>query len=315
MVNSPSETAAPERRERPRAGADHAPVLGTANLNPFGDLVTLQHLSARLAKSLKTVFEGMMRRELRAWAEPLSVQRFADYRTERGNALAAWQPLAIGNAKGRAQLVLDGKFVLEMLDCFFGGDGEAPHPMPAEFTPAAETLIARLGESVVAPLDAAWEPLARIPFRAVAAANIALPADFAADEAVVVTRFGLAEGDHKPVFVDLLYPVSALKPHSVSLTAKVHDKPAEVEPEWRNGLTRAVMGVQLQVRSVLAEPVVPLSRLLELKAGDVIAIDLAPEVPVMVASRRLGTGLVGTSNGRAAVRLTSFEPISAEDFR
>lgn len=315
MVNSPSDVAAPERRERPRTGADHAPALGTANLNPFGDLITLQHLSARLAKSLKTVFEGMMRRELRSWAEPLSVQRFADYKAERGAGLAAWQPLAMGNAKSRAQLVLDGKFVLEMLDCFFGGDGEAPHPMPAEFTPAAETLIARLGQTIVAPLDAAWEPLARIPFRAVAGTNIAAPADLAADEPVVVTRFGLAEGDHKPVFVDLLYPVSALKPHSGPLTAKVHDKPAEIEPEWRSGLTRAVMGVPLQVRSVLAEPMIPLTQLLDLKAGDVIAIDLVPEVPVMVANRRLGTGLVGTSNGRAAVRLTSFEPITAEDFR
>jgi len=75
------------------------------------------------------------------------------------------------------------------------------------------------------------------------------------------------------------------------------------------------MGVPLQVRSVLAEPMIPLSRLIDLKAGDVIAIDLVPEVPVMVANRRLGTGLVGTSNGRAAVRLTSFEPISAEDFQ
>jgi len=315
MVNSPSEVTAPERRERPRAGADHAPVLGVANLNPFGDLVTLQHLSARLAKSLKGVFEGMMRRELRVWAEPLSVQRFSDYKAERGGALAAWQPLAMGNAKGRAQLVLDGKFVLEMLDCFFGGDGEAPHPMPTEFTPAADALIARLGQTIVAPLDAAWEPLVRIAFRAVAGTNIAAAADFGADEPVVVTRFGLAQGEHKPVFVDLLYPVSSLKPHTGSLTAKVHDKPAEVEPQWRSGLTRAVMGVPLHVRSVLAEPMIPLSRLLELKAGDIIAIDLGPEVPVMVASRRLGTGLVGTSNGRAAVRLTSFEPVSAEDFQ
>jgi flagellar motor switch protein FliM len=66
---------------------------------------------------------------------------------------------------------------------------------------------------------------------------------------------------------------------------------------------------------VLAEPMIPLSRLLELKAGDVIPIEFGAEVPVMVASRRLGTGLVGTANGRAAVRLVSFEPINAEDFK
>jgi len=315
MVNSPSEGAAPERRDRPRTSADHVAVLGSTSINPFGDLVTLQHLSARFAKSLKTAFEGIMRRDLRAWAEPLSVQRFADYKAERGGALAAWQPLAMGNAKGRAQIVLDGKHVLEMLDCFFGGDGDAPHPMPADFSPAAEAMIARFAQGLAAPLDAAWEPVARIAFRAVTDGNIAVPADFGADEPVVVTRFGLAEGEGKPVFVDLLYPVSALKPHTNSLTAKVHDKPVEVEPQWRSGLTRAVMGVPLQVRSVLAEPMIPLSRLLELRAGDIIAIDLASEVPVMVASRRLGTGTVGTSNGRAAVRLTSFEPINAEDFQ
>ena len=314
MVNDPSPNDASERRERPRASADHAPVLGASSLNPFGDLVTLQHLSARLAKSLKSVFEGLLRKELRSWAEPLSVQRYADYRAERGAGLCAWQALAMNPGKGRALIVLDGKFVLEMLDCFFGGDGEAPHPMPDEFSPAAYALVTRLAEAMSGPLDTAWEPLAKIGFRPGGAMTMTAP-DLGNDDPVVVTRFGLAEGEHKPVFVDLIYPVAALKPHTASLTAKVHDKPVEVEPQWRSGLTRAVMGVPLEVRSVLAETVVPLAMLLDLKPGDVIPIDFGAEVPVMVASRRLGTGLVGTSNGRAAVRLTSFEPISAEDFR
>ncbi|MEI9850219.1 MAG: flagellar motor switch protein FliM [Sphingomonas sp.] len=314
MVNAPSDTATPDRRERPRASAEHAPALGAASLNPFGDLVTLQHLSARLAKALKAVFEGVSRRELRCWAEPIAVQRFADYRIERGPGLAAWQPIAMGNARARALLVLDGKHVLEMLDCFFGGDGEALHPIPGEFTGAAEALIARITQSVIAPLDAAWEPVARIAFRALGEGAVGLvPAG--ADEPVVITRFGLAHGDHKPVHVDLLYPVSALKPHQASLTAKVHDKPAEVEPQWRSGLTRAVMAVRLPVRSVLAEPMIGLGRLLELRPGDVIPIEFGAEVPVMVASRRLGTGLVGTSNGRAAVRMTSLEPLNAEDLK
>jgi flagellar motor switch protein FliM len=314
MVNSPSLDAAPERRERPRISGDHAPVLGVANLNPFGDLVTLQHLSARLAKSMKEVFEGLLRRELRAWAEPLSVQRFCDYRTERGTELAAWQGFAMGAAKARAQLVLDSRFVLEALDCFFGGDGDAPATAPEEFTPAAEALVARLAQSLARPLDSAWDPVARITFRPVGEGGIAAPPALG-EEPVVVTRFGLAEGDRKPVFVDLLYPVSALKPHGASLTARVHGVAEEVEPQWRSGLTRAVMGVQLPVRSVLAEPVIPLGRLLDLKAGDVIPIEFGAEVPVMVASRRLGTGLVGTANGHAAVRLTSLEPINPEDFR
>jgi flagellar motor switch protein FliM len=315
MVNSPSPLGSAERRERPRASAEHAPALGTANLNPFGDLVTLQHLSARLAKSWKGVFEGLLRKDLRAWAEPLAVQRFADYKAERGAGLAAWQPLVMGNARARAQLVLDAGLVFEMLDAFFGGDGEAPQPLPQEFTPAAEALVGRIGQSAAGLLDKAWEPLSRIAFRAEGTANLAAAPELGSEDPVVVTRFGLAAGENRPHFFDLLYPVAALKPHGAALTVKVHGKPDEVEPEWRSGLTRAVMGVTLPVRSVLAEPVVPLGRLLELREGDVIPIDFGPEVPVMVARRRLGTGLVGTANGRAAVRLTSLEPINAEDFQ
>lgn len=311
MVNSPSEDSPTERRERPRAGAEHAPALGATPLNPFGDLVMLQHLCARLAKSMKHVFEGLSRKELRAWAEPLVVQRYADYRIERGTGLAAWQGLAIAPGRGRALLVLDGQFVMETLDAFFGGDGDAE--AITEFTPAAEAFVGRIAHSLVAPLATAWEPVTRIGFEPVREPSVATAPELGADEPVVVTRFGLAAGHAKPVFVDLLYPVSALKPHGASLTAKVHDATTEVEPQWRNALTRAAMTVPMQVRSVLAEPVIPLGRLLELKTGDVIPIDFGAEVPVMVANRRLGTGQVGTANGRAAVRLTSLEPLNPED--
>ena len=315
MVNAPSDIGMAERRERPRASAEHAPALGTANLNPFGDLVTLQHLCARLAKALKPVFDGICRADLRTWAEPLAVQRWADYRTERGHGLTAWQPLAMGNSRAHVHLAIDAKQLFEMLDAFFGGDGEAPNPLPAEFTPAGETLALRLAAAIAIPLEAAWEPLTRVAFRAVEGGNLAALPEFAGDDPMIVTRFGIALGDRKPAFVDVLYPVAALKPHGAALAVKVHGVPTEVEPEWRSGLTRAVMGVKFPVRSVLAEPMVSLGRLLELQTGDVIPIDFGAEVPVMVASRRLGTGLVGTANGRAAVRLTQLEPLSEEDFR
>src|SRR3546814_9000752 len=66
---------------------------------------------------------------------------------------------------------------------------------------------------------------------------------------LVVTRFGIAAGDGEHRRLDLVYPVAALKPHTLSLTGKVHTKSAEPEPEWRNGITRAVMTVKFPVRS------------------------------------------------------------------
>ena len=302
---SPTDPQA-ERRGRSRgdAAADHA-VLGQTKLNPYGDLNTLQHCSARLARGLRPIWEPLLRQEVRCWAEPLSVQRFADYRAERPDGLTAWLPLAMTPGNGSALLVLDGRFVLELLDLFFGGTGTVPHPLPTEFSPASEVMVARLGEMIAGPLAAAWEPLSRVAFAPVRLDNsVATLPDIDGDDAAIVTRFGIATGIAKPVFVDLVYPVAALKPHTGALTGKVLDK-AEADPAWRNRLTRAAMDVRFPIRSVLAEPMVPLQTLVDLKPGDVIPINFGADVPVMVGRDRLGTGTVGTANGRAAIRLTS----------
>lgn len=300
------------RRGRPRADAHPSP-LGQPKLNPFGDLHTLQHLSARLARGLKGVWEPLLRQEVRSWAEPLAVQRFADYRAERPDTLTAWLPMAMGDAQGlggTALLVFDGGFVLEVLDLFFGGTGAAPATLPSELSPAADAMVARLGQLLAAPLAAAWEPLARQTFTpGRVETNAAMLPGLDTDDAAVVTRFGLAPAAGKaPVFVDIVYPVTALKPHAQTLNGKVLDK-AEPDPAWRASLTRAAMAVRFPVRSVLAEPVVPLQLLLNLKPGDVIPITVAADVPVMVGRDRLGAGTVGTSNGRAAIRLTQLARI------
>ncbi len=306
MVNGQATTSTPEdRRERARA-ADHG-VLGQGKLNPFGDLNTLQHLAARLARGWRPVWDAMLREETRCWAEPLSVQRFADYRSERPNRLTAWLPLAMTPAAGGpALMVVDGGFVLEMLDLFFGGTGAVVQPLPDAFSPAGEAVAARLAAMVAGPLGAAWEPLSRIGFAPLVPEHgVAAPPDLDGDEPAIVTRFGIAGKAGKPRFVDIVYPVAAMKPHGTALTGKVVDK-VEADPAWRNELTRAAMDVRFPIRSVLAEPTVPLQTLLDLKPGDVIPISFGAEVPVMVGRDRLGFGTVGTANGRAAIRLTAF---------
>lgn len=303
MVNAKS-SSAPERRERARAQPLKPGALGQAKLNPFGDLHTLQHLSARLARGMRGVFEPLLREEVRAWAEPLAVQRFADYRAERPDKLTAWLPLGMDDRT--ALLVLDGTFVLELLDLFFGGTGAAPADIPAEFSPAAEAMVARLGQMIAQPLTAAWEPLARVNFTiGHCEANASMLSDYDGDDAMIVTRFGIAPGTGKPAFIDLVYPVTALKPHGTALTGKVVAKVAAEDALWQTALTRAAMNIRFPVRSVLAEPTIRLSKLMALQPGDVIPISFGQDVPVMVGNDRLGTGTVGTSNGHAAIQLTS----------
>ncbi len=303
MVNTTS-TSAPERRARARVQTVQPGGLGQAKLNPFGDLHTLQHLSARFARGLRGVFEPLVREEVRAWAEPLVVQRFADYRAERPDKLTAWLPLGMGDRY--ALCVFDGHFVLELLDLFFGGTGSVAGDLPTEFSPAAEAMVSRLGQMIATPLAAAWEPLARVSFQVGRVEpNASMLPDIDGDDAMIVTRFGLARAHGKPASIDLVYPVAALKPHGTALTGKVVSKVAAEDAAWQTELTRAAMGIRFPVRSVLAEPTIALSKLMALQPGDVIPINFTSNVPVMVGGDRLGTGTVGTSNGYAAIRLTS----------
>jgi flagellar motor switch protein FliM len=318
MVNSPSSSVMADRRERPRGDVGSAFAFGAPKLNPFGDLHSVQHLSARLARSLRGVFEPVLRRELRTWAEPLVVQRFADYRAERPEGLTAWMPLMVtpspAASPGKALVIFDGRFVLEMLDLFFGGIGEVPKHLPGEFSAAAEAMVARVAGMLATPLKSAWEPLAKLDFvPGHVEANAALLADIDGEDAMVVTRFGLASGTDEPRFVDIVYPVAILKPHTPQLTGKVVGKGPEPDPSWSGGLTRAAMAVKFPVRSVLAEPRISLGQLMELKVGDVIPIAFGTDVPVMVGGDQFGVGTVGTSNGKAAIKLTKLKRLQNED--
>lgn len=300
-----------ERRERARgASADNGGTsalgaLGTTKPHPFGDLHTLQHLSVRLARGLRRGFEAMLRTEARCWAEPLEVQRVADLRMAHTDRLTAWLPLSIDTRP--ALLVVDGAFALELLDLFFGGPGQAPATLPSEFSPAVDALLARVGAMVAAATQAAWEPLDPVHVTCGRPDVNAPLAAFEAEELVVVTRFGLARGEAAPAFLDLVYPVATLKPHTAALTGKVVAQPAEPDADWQMALTRAAMNVRIPVRSVLAEPVVSLARLLAFQPGDIIPISFGADVPVMIGGDRVGTGTVGTSNGHAAIRITKLE--------
>ncbi len=308
MVNRPAS---------PDAGFDSGTPIGPAaalgggagapaKLHPFGDLHTLQHLSARAARGVRQTFESYWRAETRAWAEPLEVLRLADYRAARGDKLTAWLPLAMD---GRPALcVLDSQFVVEIIDLFFGGTGDVSPVLALEFTPACDVIVARIAKALARALETAWEPLARARFTAepFELGGNMIPG-VEADEVVIATRFAIARGSAKPAFVDILYPVATLKPHTVALTGKVVAKPNEVDAEWRTQLTRAAMGVRFPVRSVLAEPTITLSRLMDLKEGDIIPISFGTDVPIVVGGMTLGLGTVGTSNGRAAIRISKFE--------
>ncbi|GAO40539.1 flagellar motor switch protein FliM [Sphingomonas changbaiensis NBRC 104936] len=297
-----------------RPPAQHAPVLGSAAANPLGDLQALAQVNQHLARSLRALFEPLLRQAVKVSAEPITVERFDAYLTARGTALSSVTMIGMAPLSGQAMLVLDGALTFRLVDVYFGGPGLAPNPLPAEFTPTAEAMIARIATGFAERLAGAWSELAEIAFQpGRTEANPAMLSHIDGEDRVVRTRFVLAVGDARPIPIDLLYPAASLKPIAAILSSKVQSRRQAADPTWTGNLARAVMNVKLPVRSVLAEPVIPLAQLMSLQPGDIIPISFGPEIPLLVSNNRFARGAVGAANGRAAIRVHRIEPLEDED--
>jgi flagellar motor switch protein FliM len=300
------------------AGGDrarHAEVLGSGKTNSLGDLHALQQLCDRQARAMRDVFEPLLRRQPRIVSEPIRILRFDDYVAELPKGLVSLNLLRMAPLAGHALVTMDAGFVLSVVDLFFGGSGVLPGPMPIEFTGAEEALAKRAVTNIAAMLTRTWVEIAEIGFEPFAReSNTRMLSHLDGDDAVVITRFELTMTAGAPsTSIDIVYPVVSLKPLASVLGAKVQSKRSGADPKWRSELTRAVMQVPFAVRSVLAEPVVPLSKLMNLQPGDIIPLEFGTEIPLLVSNNRFGRGIVGQSNGRTAIRLERLENLKDED--
>jgi flagellar motor switch protein FliM len=293
--------------------ARHAEVLSNGKLNTLGDLHALQQLCDRQARGVRGVFEPLLRRQPRIVADPIRVERFDDYLARLPKGLMSLHMLKMGSLNGQAMVVLEGGLVFAMLDLFFGGSGVVTGTH-TEFTPSEDAIARRAVAGMVDVLDRTWADLTPISFEHLSTeTNPKMIGHLDGDDPVVVVRFALTIGEGRTSPLDIVYPLLALKPLAPVLSSKVQGRRSDGDPRWQAGLTRAVMDVPLAVRSVLVEPIVPLSMLMNLKPGDVIPIDLGHEIPLLVASNRFACGTMGHANGRTAIRLDRLEELSEED--
>lgn len=314
MVENASSSPAQGSGAARHRSAQHAAVLGSASANPLGDLQALLHVNQHLARSLRTLFEPLLRQGVKAVAEPIAVERFDSYLSRRGGGLTSVTLIGMAPLSGQAMLVLDGALTLKLVDLYFGGPGVVPSPLPSEFTPTAEAMIARMAAGFAERLARSWSELAEIDFQpGRTEGNPALLSNIDGEDRIVRTRFVLSVAEGRSIEIDLLYPAASLKPIAPILSSKVQSRRQAEDPAWTNNLMRAAMNVKLPVRSVLAEPLIPLAQLMSLKPGDIIPISFGPEIPLLVSNHRFARGAVGASNGRAAVRVHRIEPIEDED--
>ena len=230
------------------------------------------------------------------------VLSFADWR-ETLPASCAVALTQTASYKGPFFLSAPPSLIARLTDIFFGGDGEIG---------AEVHLLSLTEERTFRRLSAR---LADVHLQAVCGPE---PADILALETVRANLRGLEE--HEPLAIqsftlmrgkttlgriEFVHPSTRLR-DALSKEEKPNVKDLTT-PGWRADLERALAGVPLTVRSVLAEPEMTVGALLGLKPGDTLPIIMTDQVPVFVSGTLFAFGSIGESNGRAAIRIDQIE--------
>ncbi len=267
-------------------------------------LATVAAIGPKIARGLRAVLQasgGTIAIE----CEGPRTSSYAQW--QRGSAptvaLAQYRDRAI---RGGVLCALPVALIAAQVDRFFGGSG-AIAPGQPRIGVAEERLLARLAVRLAEVLAAGWADILPLSPAVVATSFTDYDIAFgAANMRVIVQPFEFTDADTGSGSIDLVYPLAALQALPAPVVRKAH--PAEIaDPHWRERLADAVMQTRFRVRTVIARPDLPLSRLIALAPGDLIPLTLPAFVPVTVGGRLIAQGTIGEANGRAALKIASLE--------
>ena len=102
---------------------------------------------------------------------------------------------------------------------------------------------------------------------------------------------------------DIVYPLQTLKPVSSLLRSRVQSDVIDSNLNWQDRLQNAILEIPLKAYSNLAEPTVSMSKLLVLKSGDVLPVNVEDTVDFYVEDQKYFLAEMGQVKGNIAVNL------------
>lgn len=290
---------------RPR----HCERLTSARGPSPADLSTLPRMAGSFEDALRRLLEPFLGAAPLVRASPpvaLPADALAELVPDDGHhvaLIAAGGPALVVVSIGAGPLVM-------LLDRWFGGTGGSdaqPDTRPDTLPLSARMLAERLTPKLVHALDAAWStdrPAGLTLHRT--SDRLARLGAFAVGESLVHARFDVVEDGRPDWAIHVTHSADLLRRWEVAA------RPIESAPLPVAALVQGTLGgIGLPLRAIVDEPRLPLRRLNRLAVGDCIPLGVGGLVSLRLADRTVGHGVVGTSHGKVAVRVTAARPTLA----
>ncbi|HHC72197.1 MAG TPA: flagellar motor switch protein FliM [Thiotrichales bacterium] len=268
-----------------------------------GRMPTLEMINERFARLYRISLFNLLRRSAEISVGGVQMLKFGEY------VHSLFVPTSLNLTKvrplrGTALFVLDPKLVFIVVDNFFGGDGRYHAKIEGrEFTPTEQRVIRMLLDLVYKDLKEAWGPVLNVGFELTDSevnpqfANIVSPS-----EVVVVSTFHV-ELDGGGGDIHVTFPYSMVEPIRELLDAGVQSDRSDVDERWTISLHEEMKGAEVEAWSILTETTLTLREVLELKAGDIIPVEIPEKVTLRVEDVPVFRGIYGSHRGNAAIRV------------
>ena len=296
-------------------GAERSGIRAIINsaLVSYERLPMLEIVFDRLVRLMTTSLRNFTSDNVEVTLDNISSIRFGDYL----NSIPLPAILAVFRAEeldNYGLLTVDSNLIYSIVDVLLGGRrGTAALRIEGRpYTTNERVLVQRMVEVVLADARAAFEPLTPVNFvldrleTNPRFAAIARPANAAI---LVKLRIDMEDRGGR---VELLLPYATLEPIRKMLLQQFMGEKFGRDNIWEGHLATELWTTETEVRAVLDEQQVPLSRVLELKVGDTLMLNSTPDsdISIRCGSIPVTTGKMGRKGQHIAVRVGS--PINIE---
>ncbi len=268
-----------------------------------GRMPTLEMINERFARYFRISLFNMLRRTAEISVEGVQMLKFAEY------VHSLFVPTSLNLVKaeplrGTMLFIIDPKLVFIIVDNFFGGDGRHAKIEGREFTMTEQRVIQMVLKQVFADMSEAWEAVMPLEYEYLSSevnphfANIVSPS-----EVVVVSTFNI-ELDGGGGAFHAVIPYAMLEPIRELLDAGIQSDRVETDERWTNALRNEINTALVEMSSTLVETDITLRDVMNMKAGDIIPIDIADEIFMDVEGVPIFKGSFGVSRGNIAFKIS-----------
>ncbi|MEN0651618.1 MULTISPECIES: flagellar motor switch protein FliM [Hyphobacterium] len=289
-------------------GSDRSGIRAIINsaLVSYERLPMLEIVFDRLVRLMTTSLRNFTSDNVEVSLDNISSIRFGDYL----NSIPLPAILSVFRAKqldNYGLLTVDSNLIYSIVDVLLGGrrGTSAMRIEGRPYTTIERTLVQRMIEVVLGDAKQAFEPLTEVDFTLERIetnprfAAIARPANAAI---LVKLRIDMEDRGGR---VELLLPYATLEPIRKMLLQQFMGEKFGRDNIWESHLATELWSTQMDVKAVLDEQQMPLGKVMNLKVGDTIMLDVTPEstVKLRCGAVPLTKGRMGRLGHSVAVRL------------